>query len=494
MRRVQRWTTRRLGLLIAMAMLVASGFGMLIPAPATANAKKQPIRVGILQPAQDPTGNAALLRDVVLMQIQEQNRKGGLLNRKLEPVVVSPGSDPHASSEVLLDLLNQDKVAVVFSAATDETGADLQQLVSGSNALLFDAAPSTGADSPKHVLRTGSAPNQIAIPAVDYLAREKGITRWVLAGTDAPWPRATNRIIESYLKARGVLPENILIIDTPQDLSDWNGVASDIRSFAGGAGNTAVISTILGDAANNGFYRALAAQGLSGQKAPELAAPAQPTPANTADKTATPAQNTSTANALPVLSLSLGEEDLQRLDRAAMAGTLITSNYLMSAPTPDNKAFLDRWRTFSNTPDRAASDRVEAHVLGFNMWAKAVAKAGTTDADPVGDAMTGIKQLSLTGGITQMLPNRHISRAVFMGEVSADGTLKSVWKSPGLIPGSGWAEYLDGSSSMESDWQRYNCDATDQKSERCPAPSGEIAGNAQTPTAATQQDKDKARP
>lgn len=488
MRKVQRWTTRKLGLLAAMAMLAAAGVGMLVPAPATANAKKQPIRIGILQPAQDPTGNAALLRDVVLMQIQEQNRKGGLLNRKLEPVVVAPGEDPHAASGVLLDLLNQDKVAVVFSAATDETGADLQQLVTGSNALLFDAAPSTGADSPRHVLRTGSAPNQIAIPAVDYLAREKGITRWVLAGTDAPWPRATNRIIESYLKARGVVPENILIIDTPANLEDWNGVAGDIRNFAGSGGKTAVISTILGDAANNGFYRALAAQGLSGPKPSEAAQPIA-TGQNTSGTP--PAAEAGTATPLPILSLSLGEEDLQRLDRSAMTGTLITSNYLMSAPTPDNKAFLERWRTFSNSPDRVASDRVEAHVLGFNMWAKAVAKAGTTDADPVGDAMTGIKQLSLTGGITQMLPNRHISRAVFMGEIAPDGTLKSVWKSPGLIPGSGWVEYLDGSSSMESDWRRYNCETTDQKPERCPAPSGEMAGGGPTPAAATQQDKDK---
>ncbi len=437
MRAVHRWTSRKLGLCATLLVVAAAGAGALISTPTIANAKKAPIRIGILQPVSDPSGNADMLKDVVLMMIEEQNRKGGLLGRKLEPVALSPADAPHAEADAARNLLNRDRVSAVFSANLDETGPDVQQLFSRANALLFDSAPTSGEDSPVHVLRTGAAPNQQALPAVDYLSTRHDTRRWVLVGTDAAWPRATNRIIEADLKARGVPAQDILIIDTPANLADWTGIIGDIRAFAGDGRNTAVISTLLGDTANNGFYKSLAAQGLSGHALPPSPGQAGAPEAGGAAPSAAPH---APLPALPVLSLSLGEEDLPRLDWNAMTGTLIAGNYVTSSPTPDNKAFLERWRNFSQAPERLASDRVEAHRLGFSIWAKAVAKAGTVDAEPVAEAMTGIKQLSLTGGIVQMLPNRHITRTAFIGEVDAQGALQPVWKSPSLIPGSSRSE------------------------------------------------------
>lgn len=452
MGKVHSWTRGKLGLLATLLVVAAAGAALLVAAPATANAKKKtPIRIGILEPALDTTGNAAMLKDIIVMLIEEQNRKGGLLERKLEAVAVSPTSLPQAQAEAAQELLNRDHVSVIFSANLDESGPDVQKLFAGSNALLFDSAPTSGDDSPPKVLHTGAAPNQQALPAVDYLASGKGVERWVLLGTDGKWPGATNRIIEAELKARGVPARNILIIDTPPDISDWSGILADIRAFAGHGDKTAVISTLMGDQANNGFYKALAAQGLSGQmaEAAPQAVPADATPAPLAAP-APPATSAGTSNRLIVLSLSLGEEDLTRLDWRAMTGTLIAGNYVTSSPTPDNKAFLERWRAFSKDPERLASDRVEAHRLGFSIWAKAVAKAGTTDAAPVADAMTNIRQLSLTGDIVQMLPNRHITRAAFIGEVNDEGTLTQVWKSPGLIAGASWAELRKEMATPES--------------------------------------------
>ncbi|MGE4373290.1 MAG: transporter substrate-binding protein [Xanthobacter sp.] len=470
MRTVRDWVSRKTGTIAILGGLaLATGIGLLASAPASAQAEKAPIRIGILEPPAGAQGDAAALKDVMLMLIAEQNHKGGLLSRKLEPVIINPGADPDARKAAARDLLARAKVAVVFGASLEESRKSLVPLFTELNGILFDPAPGEGEAPARNVFHTGATPNQLAIPAVDYLAEEQGVKRWVLAGTSGAWPRAITRILEAYLHARGVKSEDIMIVNVPDGHTDWSGIVANIRAFdapsaADGKDATgsetaqrsegreaAVISTIMGPA-NDSFYKALAAQGVSMAQ-------------------------------VPVLSLSLGEDDLSRLQLGEMLGQLAARNYVMSVSTPDNKAFLQRWRAFTKDPERRASDGVEAHYIGFNMWVKAVAKAGTTQADKVIDTLPGIRQLNLTGGISEMRSDHHITRPVFIGEIGKQGALQVTWKTPGLIPGAPWSQYLKGSDTLTSDWDRYNCEEYDAAAQRCLKPKPEAAPR-RTPEAA----------
>ncbi|MGQ3676222.1 transporter substrate-binding protein [Xanthobacter sp. TB0139] len=474
MRTVRTWVSRQTGTIAILGGLaLAAGIGLLASAPASAQAEKTPIRIGILEPPAGAQGDATALKDVMLMLIDEQNRKGGLLSRKLEPVIISAGADPQARKAAARELLTRAKVAVVFGASLDETRKGLVPLFTELNGILFDPAPGAGKPPARNVFHTGAAPNQLAIPAVDYLAEERNVKRWVLAGTNGAWSRAITHILEAYLHARGVKAQDIMIVNVPDGHADWSRIVADMRAFdeaaagpdapqPGEARDAAVISTIIGTA-NNGFYKTLAAQGV-------------------------------TAAQLPVLSLTLGNADRTRLDLEQMQGQLAARNYVMSVSTPDNKVFLQRWRAFTKDPERRASDGVEAHYIGFNMWVKAVAKAGTTQADKVIETLPGIRQLNLTGGISEMQPNHHISRPVFIGEIGGKGTLRVTWKTPGLVPGVSWDQYLKGSDTLSSDWDRYNCEDYDNTAQHCVDPAPEAQGAPQGAPQGTTQAAPSAAP
>jgi len=282
-----------------------------------------------------------------------------------------------------------------------------------------------GQECSRNVFYTGAAPNQQAIPAVDYLMNQAGVKRWVLEGTDYVYPRTTNKILEAYLKVKGVAPADLMINYTPFGYSDWQAEVAKIKAFGSAGKKTAVVSTINGDA-NVPFYKELGNQGIK-------------------------------ATDIPVVAFSVGEEELAGLDTKPLVGHLAAWNYFESIKTPANAAFIKEWHDFIKNPKRTTNDPMEAHYIGFNMWVKAVEKAKTTNADKVIAALPGIKQANLTGGISEMLPNHYITKPVFIGEIRADGQFDVVWKTKSLVPGQAWSPYLPGSKDLVADWVKLNC-------------------------------------
>jgi urea transport system substrate-binding protein len=421
--------TRRSLMALAAAALVSG---------ATAEAAKaeETIKVGVLHSL---SGTMAIsettLKDVMLMLVEEQNKKGGLLGKKLEAVVVDPASNWPLFAEKARELISQHKVSAVFGAWTSVSRKSVLPVFKELNSILFYPVQYEGEESERNVFYTGAAPNQQAIPAVDYLAKEEKVERWVLAGTDYVYPRTTNKILEAYLKSKGVKAEDIMISYTPFGHSDWQTIVADIKKFGSSGKKTAVVSTINGDA-NVPFYKELANQGVK-------------------------------ATDIPVVAFSVGEEELAGIDTKPLVGHLAAWNYFQSVDTPDNKAFIEKWKAYTKNAKRVSNDPMEAHVIGFNMWVKAVEKAGTTDPDKVIDAIVGIKVPNLTGGVSEMLPNHHITKPVLIGEIKEDGQFDTVWQTDDLVAGDAWSKHLDGSKDLVADWQTLKCGNYNTVTKKC---------------------------
>jgi urea transport system substrate-binding protein len=393
---------------------------MLAAAPALA--QDEPIKIGILHSL---SGTMAIsettLKDVMLMLIEEQNAKGGVLGRQLEAVVVDPASDWPMFAELARELVAGQEVDVVFGCWTSVSRKSVLPVFEELNSILFYPVQYEGQESQRNVFYTGAAPNQQAIPAVDYLMEEEGVERWVLAGTDYVYPRTTNQILEAYLKTNGVAAEDIMINYTPFGHSDWQTIVSDIKTFGSAGKKTAVVSTINGDA-NVPFYKELGNQGVS-------------------------------AEDIPVVAFSVGEEELAGLDTAPLVGHLAAWNYFMSVDTDENADFIEAWQAFIGSEDRVTNDPMEAHYIGFNMWVEAVEAAGTTEPDAVIDALVGVAVPNLTGGISSMGPNHHITKPVLIGEIQEDGQFDVVWETAGLILGDEWSDHLPESAPLIADWR-----------------------------------------
>jgi urea transport system substrate-binding protein len=420
---------------IALAGALACGFAYTAAVPQAS--AEDTIKVGILHSL---SGTMAIsettLKDVMLMLIDEQNKKGGLLGKKLEAVVVDPASNWPLFAEKAKQLLEVDKVAAVFGCWTSVSRKSVLPVFEHDNGLLFYPVQYEGEESSRNVFYTGAAPNQQAIPAVDYLMKEEGVKRWVLEGTDYVYPRTTNKILEAYLKLKGVPAEDIMVNYTPFGFSDWQTEVSNIKKFGSAGKKTAVVSTVNGDA-NVPFYKELGNQGIK-------------------------------ATDIPVVAFSVGEEELAGLDTKPLVGHLAAWNYFMSIDTPENKAFIEKWHKFIKNDKRTTNDPMEAHYIGFNMWVKAVEKAGTTDPDAVIDAMIGVTVPNLTGGYSAMMPNHHITKPVLIGEIQANGQLDTVWQTSGLVPGDEWSDYLDGSKDLISDWRKpLSCGNFNVKTGKC---------------------------
>ncbi|MEO8019207.1 MAG: urea ABC transporter substrate-binding protein [Pseudomonadota bacterium] len=394
------------------------------------------IKIGVLHSL---SGTMAIsettLKDTVLMLIDEQNKKGGLLGKKLEAVVVDPASNWPLFAEKAEQLLVKDKVAVVFGCWTSVSRKSVLPVFEKNNGLLFYPVQYEGEESSKNVFYTGAAPNQQAIPAVDYLMKDIGVKRWVLAGTDYVYPRTTNKILEAYLKAKGVADADIMINYTPFGHSDWQSIVSDIKKFGSAGKKTAVVSTINGDA-NVPFYKELGNQKIS-------------------------------AEDIPVVAFSVGEEELAGIDTKPLVGHLAAWNYFMSVKSPANTEWINKWHAFTKNPKRTFNDPMEAHVIGFQMWVKAVEKVKSTDVNKVTDAMIGLEVPNLTGGIAKMLPNHHLTKPVLIGEIRADGQFDTVWQTKGLVPGDAWSDFLPGSKDIEADWVTLKCGNYNTKTKQC---------------------------
>ncbi len=417
---------------IAKGLSIAAIVGMTMAASAA-----DTIKVGVLHSL---SGTMAIsettLKDTVLMMIKEQNKKGGVLGKKLEPVVVDPASNWPLFAEKMRGLITKDKVDVTFGCWTSVSRKSVLPVVEELNGIIFYPVQYEGEESSKNVFYTGASPNQQAIPAVDYLMNEVGVKRWVLAGTDYVYPRTTNKILKAYLKAKGVSDKDIMVNYTPFGHSDWQSIVSDIKKFGSAGKKTAVVSTINGDA-NVPFYKELGNQGIS-------------------------------AEDIPVVAFSVGEEELSGLDTKPLVGHLAAWNYFQSAEADVNEEFIDSWKKFMKNPKKVTNDPMEATYIGFKMWVKAVEKAGTTDTDAVTDAMIGISVPNLTGGIATMMPNHHLTKPVLIGEIQENGQFETVWQTEGTVVGDAWSDFLPGSKDLISDWRKpLNCGAYNVKTGKC---------------------------
>ena len=399
------------------------------------------IKVGVLHSL---SGTMAIsettLKDTVLMMVEDQNKKGGLLGKQLEAVVVDPASNWPLFAEKGRELLTQEKVDVIFGSWTSVSRKSVLPVLEELNGLMFYPVQYEGEESSKNVFYTGAAPNQQAIPAVDYLMNDLDVERFVLAGTDYVYPRTTNKILEAYLKAKGVAAKDIMINYTPFGHSDWQSIVSDIKKFGGEGKKTAVVSTINGDA-NIPFYKELGNQGIS-------------------------------AEDIPVVAFSVGEEELSGLDTKPLVGHLAAWNYFQSVESDANEEFITKWKAFTKDSNRVTNDPMEATYIGFKMWANAVTDAGTTDVDAVEQAMIGQEVANLTGGIAVMNKNHHLSKPVLIGEIQDDGQFEVVWETDGVVPGDAWSDFLPGSKDLISDWTMpIKCGNYNTKTKTC---SGQV--------------------
>jgi urea transport system substrate-binding protein len=393
-----------------------------------------PVKVGVLHSL---SGTMAIsettLKDTMLMLIEKQNAAGGVLGCQIEAVVVDPASDWPLFAEKARELLTVSEVDVIFGSWTSVSRKSALPVLEELNGLMFYPVQYEGEESSKNVFYTGAAPNQQAIPAVDYFLEELGVEKFALLGTDYVYPRTTNNILEQYLQDKGIAAEDIFVNYTPFGHSDWATIVGDVVALGEDGKQVGVISTINGDA-NIGFYKELAAADIS-------------------------------ADDIPVVAFSVGEEELSGLDTSNLVGHLAAWNYFQSADTPANAEFIAAWKAFAGE-DRVTNDPMEAHYIGFNMWINAVEAAGTTDVDAVRAEMYGQEFPNLTGGMAVMLPNHHLAKPVLIGEITADGQFDIISQTT-EVPGDAWTDFLPASAILMSDWKDLGCGMYNTETKTC---------------------------
>lgn len=391
---------------------------------------KDTIKVGVLHSLSGTMAiSETVLKDVTLMAMDEINGKGGVMGKKLEPVVVDPASNWPLFAEKARQLLTQDKVAVVFGCWTSVSRKSVLPVFEELNGLLFYPVQYEGEELSKNVFYTGAAPNQQAIPAVEYLMSKDGgsAKRFVLLGTDYVYPRTTNKILRAFLKSKNIPESDIMEEYTPFSHTDYQTIIVKIKKFAAEGKKTAVISTINGDS-NVPFYKELGNQGLK-------------------------------AKDVPVVAFSVGEEELRGVDTKPLVGHLAAWNYFMSLKNPTNEEFIKKWTAYAKAKNIAGhkdkpltNDPMEAAYIGMHMWKQAVEKAKTTDVDKVITAMGG-QSFKAPDGFTIKMDekNHHLHKPVFVGEIKADGQFNVVWKTPGPIKAKPWSPYIPGNDKKKDE-------------------------------------------
>jgi urea transport system substrate-binding protein len=384
------------------------------------------IKVGVLHSL---SGTMAIsetaLKNTVLMTIEEINAKGGVLGKKLEAVVVDPASNWPLFAEKARQLITQDKVSVVFGCWTSVSRKSVLPVFEELNSLLFYPVQYEGEELSQNVFYTGAAPNQQAIPAVEYLMSKEGggAKRWFLLGTDYVYPRTTNKILRAFLHSKGVTDKDIEEVYTPFGHSDYQTIVSNIKKFASG-GKTAVVSTINGDS-NVPFYKELGNAGLK-------------------------------ATDVPVVAFSVGEEELRGIDTKPLLGHLAAWNYFMSVKNAENDKFAKmykEWAKKNNVPNLetvVTNDPMEATYVGIHMWAQAAKKAGSVEVDKVRAAMGGQTFKAPSGFVLKMdETNHHLHKPVMIGEVQGNGQFNVVWKTKGPVRAQPWSPFIPGNESKQ---------------------------------------------
>jgi urea transport system substrate-binding protein len=405
------------GILLALLVLL-----FVLAAIPAARASEETIKIGILHSLSGTMAiSESVLKDTVLMLIDDQNKKGGLLGRKLEPIIVDPASDWNLFAEKARELLTREKVAVVFGCWTSASRKSVLPVFEQLNGLLFYPVQYEGEESSRNIFYTGAAPNQQALPAVRYLMSKEGgdVRRWVLLGTDYVYPRTTNRILSAYLAAQGVSPDDIITIYTPFGFSEWRPIIDRIQAFGSEGKKTAVISTINGDA-NTYFYREVVERQLD-------------------------------PRVIPVMAFSVGERELLGADIFPV-GHLAAWNYFNSIKSAENEVFVKMWADFNGQHDNITNDPMEATFIGFRMWAQAVVQAGTTDVNAVRQAMYGQRIKAPSGFEVVMNTNHHLSKPVMIGKIGFSGTFDVIWQSINPVRADAWSRYIPDSAKRTADW------------------------------------------
>jgi urea transport system substrate-binding protein len=407
------------------AAVAAIGFGS-----TSLYAQGKTVKIGVLHSLSGTMAiSETVLKDTVLMAVDEINAKGGVMGYKIEPVVVDPASNWPLFAEKARQLITQDKVAVTFGCWTSVSRKSVLPVFEELNSLLFYPVQYEGEEISRNVFYTGAAPNQQAIPAVEYLMSKEGGTakRWVLLGTDYVYPRTTNKILRSFLKSKGVAEADIMEEYTPFGHSDYQTIIAKIKKFASEGKKTAVVSTINGDS-NVPFYKELGNQGLK-------------------------------ATDVPVVAFSVGEEELRGVDTKPLVGHLAAWNYFMSIKAPANDAFIKSWSTYAKAKNVAGhkdkpltNDPMEATYIGIYMWKQAVEKAKSFDVEKVSAAMGG-QTFKAPSGITSTMDakNHHLHKAVFIGEIKADGQFNVVWKTKGPVKAQPWSPFIAGNDKKKDE-------------------------------------------
>ncbi|MEF8719610.1 MAG: urea ABC transporter substrate-binding protein [Candidatus Accumulibacter necessarius] len=407
--------------LSAVAVTAAFGLGSVNALAA------ETIKVGVLHSL---SGTMAIsetaLKETALMTIAEINKSGGVMGKKLEPVVVDPASNWPLFAEKSRQLLSKDKVAVVFGCWTSVSRKSVLPVFKELNGLLFYPVQYEGEELEKNVFYTGAAPNQQAIPAVEYLMSKDGgeAKRFVLLGTDYVYPRTTNKILRAFLKSKGVADADIMEEYTPFGHSDYQTIIAKIKKFSSEGKKTAVVSTINGDS-NVPFYKELGNAGLK-------------------------------ATDVPVVAFSVGEEELRGVDAKPLVGHLAAWNYFMSLKNPENEKFVKMYKDWAkknklpNAGTVVTNDPMEATFVGIHMWKQAVEKAKSTDTDKVIAAMAG-QTFNAPSGYTLKMDetNHHLWKPVFIGEIKADGQFDVVWKTKGPIRAQPWSPFIAGNEKKK---------------------------------------------
>jgi urea transport system substrate-binding protein len=410
-------------------MLAVAASVAAIGGASSALAQQKTVKVGILHSLSGTMAiSETVLKDVALMAIEEINAKGGVMGAKIEPVVVDPASNWPLFAEKARQLVTQDKVAVTFGCWTSVSRKSVLPVFEELNGLLFYPVQYEGEEISKNVFYTGAAPNQQAIPAVEYLMSKDGggAKRFVLLGTDYVYPRTTNKILRAFLKSKGVAEKDIDEVYTPFGHADYQTIVANVKKFSGG-GKTAVISTINGDS-NVPFYKELGNQGLK-------------------------------ATDVPVVAFSVGEEELRGVDTKPLVGHLAAWNYFMSVKNPENDGFVKKWAAYAKSKNLAGhkdkpltNDPMEATYIGIYMWKQAVEKAKSFDVDKVRAAMGGQTFKAPSGFIAKMdEKNHHLHKPVYIGEVKADGQFNVVWKTKGPVKAQPWSPFIPGNDKKKDE-------------------------------------------
>lgn len=400
------------------AILLLATFTLLAFAAASCTNEAEPVKIGILHSL---TGTMAIsetsLRDAVLMAVDEINAKGGVLGRKIEPVVVDPASNWDLFAEKARQLISQDKVAVVFGCWTSVSRKSVLPVFESLKGLLFYPVQYEGEEQSPNIFYTGATPNQQLIPAAEFMMSKEGGSKkkFYLLGTDYVFPRTANKILKAYLLSVGVPEKDIVEEYTPFGHADYQTIVGKLKEF-GKAGDAAVLSTINGDS-NVPFYKEFANQGLTSDK-------------------------------IPIMAFSVAEDELRSMETEHLVGHLAAWNYYQSIDTPENKAFVEAFKTYADAKglpggkNRVTDDPIEAAYFGVYVWKAAVEKANSFEVDAVVPSVLGL-EFDAPGGKKKMhATNHHTFKPVYIGKIRADGQFDVISKSPGLVEPEAFSHYL----------------------------------------------------